>query len=105
MKSTSAAQVIIQALWPGPEPEIYDVPGGPASAPRAAWFTYASRSATRCASDGGLGDGEVRAGLGPVWARSGEQIATAAINKRIRISTKVLRGAARAKARISHSKF
>jgi hypothetical protein len=43
-----------------------------------------------------LGDGEeVGAGLAPVWARSGEQSATAATNKTIRIITKILRGLSR----------
>src|ERR1700730_5641696 len=52
MKRTSAAQVIIQALWPGPGPEIFEIICALVSAPRAELFTYASRSATRCSSDG-----------------------------------------------------
>ena len=70
-----------------------------ASAPRAELFMYASRSATRCSSEGALGAGEVGAGLGAVWARSEQQIATATINKRIRIITKIFRGAFRIKVK------
>src|SRR6266536_3901706 len=53
MRSTSAAQTIIQALCAGPGPEIFEVVCPfTASAPCAELFTYASRSATRCSSDG-----------------------------------------------------
>ena len=53
MNSTNAAEVIIQPLWPGPEPEILLFTfASVASAPRAALLTYASRSATRCARSG-----------------------------------------------------
>src|SRR5262245_53325836 len=49
MNSTSAADVIIQPLWPGPDPAIFDdTVASAASAPRAPLLTYASRSATRC---------------------------------------------------------
>src|SRR2546421_7543054 len=53
MKRTSAVEVIIQPLWPGPDPEIFEATCAfAASAARAPLFTYASRSVTRCSSDG-----------------------------------------------------
>ena len=57
-----------QALWPGPGPEMFDgVVALTASAPRAELFRYASRSETRCSSDGeGVGDEEGLAGVTPV---------------------------------------
>src|SRR5262245_61971055 len=64
MKRTSAAHVIIHALWPGPGPAIFDAIGDPVSAPRSELFTYASRSATRCSSDGGAEGAGVCPGSG-----------------------------------------
>jgi hypothetical protein len=79
MKSTSAAQVIIHALWPGPGPATFEVTDKPVSASRAELFTYASRSATRCSSDG-EGEG--------VCAYSGEKNAMTPIRKRTRLITR-----------------
>src|SRR5205823_14074375 len=57
MNRTSADAVIIQALWPGPAPEMFDaIAAVSESAPRAPLFTYASRSFTRCSSDGEAAD-------------------------------------------------
>src|SRR6185437_2488696 len=57
MKSTSADDVIIQALWPGPgDDSVFGVP----------LVTYASRSATRAASSA-LETGTA----GGAWARAG----------------------------------
>src|SRR5439155_2858578 len=82
MKSTSAAQVIIHALWPGPGPPMFEAIGAPASAPRAELFTSASKSATRCPSDGGAeGDGDV-------CACSEQENAMTAISKKTRIITR-----------------
>src|SRR5438132_13746088 len=53
MNSTRAAEVIIQALWPGPALATLDATVAPAaSAPRAVLLMYASRSATRCSMVG-----------------------------------------------------
>src|SRR3954464_8338076 len=57
MKSTSAAEVIIQALCPGP--------GVVVMALGAPLVMYASRSATRVARSGGVG---AAAGAAGVWA-------------------------------------
>src|ERR1043166_867519 len=54
MNSTSAADVIIQALWPGPAvPSSFELTlASAASEPRVPLLTYASRSATRCCRSG-----------------------------------------------------
>src|SRR5438445_12702630 len=94
MKSTSAAQVIIQALLAGPGPEMFDAAGAfVQSAPRAELFTYASKSATRCSSDGEA-EGDV-----DVCACSEQENAMTAISKKTRIITR-----SRYSARISHGK-
>src|SRR2546430_17472988 len=82
MKSTSAAQVIIQALLAGPGPEMFDAAGAfVESAPRAELFTYASKSATRCSRDGEAeGDN--------VCACSEEENAMTAVSKKSRIITR-----------------
>src|SRR5215469_13645404 len=82
MKSTSAAQVIIQALLAGPGPEMFDPAGAlTESAPRAELFTYASKSATRCSREGeAAGD--------DVCACSGEENAMTAMSKKSRIITR-----------------
>ena len=51
MKSTSAALVISQALWPGPGPGIFEATSGV----RAVLLTYASKSASRCSTVGSGG--------------------------------------------------
>src|SRR2546423_7258098 len=95
MNKTRSTEVMSQALWPGPDPEMFEsVAALAASEPRAELFMYASRSETRCSSDGeGVGDEE--GGLAPVWARSGEQIAMAATKKRIRIIAELFRRSSR----------
>src|SRR5262245_14569757 len=61
MNSTRAAEVIIQALWPGPAPETFDdTVALAASAARAVLLTYASRSAMRSSMLGSA--------LSPPWA-------------------------------------
>src|SRR5262249_35933108 len=82
MKSTSAAHVIIHALWPGPGPVTLEVTCSLVSAPRAELFASASRSPTRCSSEGD-GEGE------DVWACSGETNATIPISNKIRIIARV----------------
>src|SRR5438128_10616396 len=82
MKSTSVAQVIIHALWPGPGPPMFEAIGAPASAPRDELFTYASKSATRGSSDGEA-EGDV-----DVCACSGQENAMTAISKKTRIITR-----------------
>src|SRR4051812_17240752 len=54
MNSTRAADVIIQALWPGPAvPSSLELTlASAASEPRVPLLTYASRSATRCCKSG-----------------------------------------------------
>src|SRR6476646_9599914 len=93
MNKTRSAEVMSQPLWPGPGPEMFEsVVALAVSAPRAELFIYASRSETRCSSDGeGMGDEEGLAGLTLVWARSGEPIAMAAMKKRIRIIAELFR--------------
>jgi hypothetical protein len=71
---------------------MFDAVGEPVSAPRAELFTYASRSATRCSSDGGA-EGD------DVCACSGEKSARIPISKKIRIITR-----SRYSARIYHGK-
>src|SRR5687767_5298834 len=53
MNSTSAAEVIIQALWPGPAPPTLE----PSPEARAPLLKYASISATRCSRVGSAGSG------------------------------------------------
>ena len=72
---------------------MFEAIGAPASAPRAELFTYASKSATRCSSDGEA-EGDV-----DVCACSEQENAMTAISKKTRIITR-----SRYSARISHGK-
>src|SRR5437870_1578347 len=69
MNNTKAAEVIIHALWPGPEPLMFDLTLLVAvSAWRAALLTYASRSRSRCSTVGSLGAGAAAAGAAAAGA-------------------------------------
>src|SRR5215510_10431731 len=74
MNSTSAADVIIHALCPGPDVDA----SAPPSAVGAPLVTYASRFATRCSSVGaGFGGSSADAGAEARIARSARRIGAA----------------------------
>ena len=71
MNNTSALDVIIQPLCPGPAPATLEA----TLAVRAPLFMYASMSAIRCSSVGSLGGGG-EAGAA-AWARAENEVASA----------------------------
>src|SRR4051794_15091402 len=86
MNSTSAVEVIIQALWPGPD--VLSALGAPL-------VTYASRSATRCARSGAAAAGAGVCACAPEAARNTDE-QTAAIRRaladrlRVAIASRIL---------------
>src|SRR6266498_422153 len=69
MKRTKAEDIIIHALCPGPGPSTRVVAGP--LVPRVRLFRYASRSATRCSSDGVCLSTIAPLALAPAFVASG----------------------------------
>src|SRR4051812_37502567 len=87
MNSTSAAEVIIQALWPGPEPLMFDLTLLVAvSAWRAALLIYASKSRRRCSTVGSLGAGAAAAGAAAGVSGGAEAFTSSAAHTRASVS-------------------